>query len=180
MAELILGGMRSGKSREAQRRAASSGLEVVYIATATAQDEEMRRRIARHRAQRPAGWTTVEQPLRLADTLQAWGRPSRCLVVDCLTLWLSNWLLPEGEPLAGFTAARHELLQAVTGVPGRLILVSNETNQGVVPVNALARRFCDEAGWLHQDIAALCDRVTLMVAGLPMDIRKENDDTSVD
>lgn len=173
VAELILGGMRSGKSREAQRRALASGLEVAYVATATAKDEEMAQRIARHRAERPPGWITVEEPLRLADTLQNLAAPPRCVVVDCLTLWLSNWMLLEGEAASGFNQVREELLEIIRKAAGRIILVSNETNQGVIPVNALARRFCDEAGRLHQELGQICDRVTLMVAGLPVELKKE-------
>lgn len=173
MAELILGGMRSGKSREAQQRALSSEMEVVYVATASAGDEEMAQRIARHRAERPAGWITVEEPLQLADTLQNLAAPSRCLVVDCLTLWLSNWLSLEGESASGFNQAYNQLLEIIPVVAGRIILVGNETNQGVIPVNALARRFCDESGRLHQELAQICDRVTLMVAGLPIELKKE-------
>lgn len=173
MAELILGGMRSGKSREAQRRALSSGLEVIYIATATANDEEMAQRIARHRDERPANWITVEEPLKLSDALEDLAAPSRCIVVDCLTLWLSNWLV-SAEVVPDFHQARDVLLKTVVSVSGRTILVSNETNQGVVPANELARRFCDEAGWLHQELARICDRVTLMVAGLPIEVKREH------
>ena len=172
MVELILGGMRSGKSQEASRRAASSGMEVVYIATATADDDEMDRRIARHRAQRPGDWKTFEEPFALGDVIDHAADDGRCLVVDCLTLWLSNWLTLKGDDEQGFAAARSRLLQSLTSAAGRVILVSNETNQGVVPLTPLSRRFCDEAGWLHQEIAQRCQRVTLMVAGLSLELKE--------
>lgn len=168
MQELILGGARSGKSALAQQRAGQSRLAVTYIATARALDEEMAARIARHRSARPAAWTLVEEPLRLAATLQAHAAAERCLLVDCLTLWLSN-LLAEGE--ARLALEKQALLETLPGLPGHIILVSNEVGQGIVPGNALARRFCDEAGRLHQALAALCERVTLTVAGLPLPLK---------
>ncbi len=169
MKELILGGMRSGKSRLAEQRALASGLAVTYIATATARDEEMRGRIAHHRARRPEAWALVEEPLDLAGALAAHARADRCLVVDCLTLWLSNWLC--AGDAAGFEAQRAALLAALPKLPGHALLVGNETGMGVVPLGELTRRYCDEAGRLHQDLAALCDRVTLVVAGLPMALK---------
>lgn len=172
MVELILGGVRSGKSREAQNRAASSGMEVIYIATATAGDDEMDQRIARHRAERPADWGTIEEPFALGDAIQQAAADTRCLVVDCLTLWLSNWLALKGDDTQGFAAARSRLLQSLVSSPGRVILVSNETNQGIVPLTPLSRHFCDEAGWLHQEIARHCEHVTLMVAGLPLELKR--------
>ncbi len=166
MKELILGGARSGKSARAEQLAQASGLEVVYLATATAGDGEMARRIEQHRARRPAHWQTVEEPLALARALRRHATARRCLIVDCLTLWLTNQLLhDDGAQLA---QQRRELVALVERLPGWLIFVSNEVNMGVVPMDALSRRFCDEAGWLHQQLAARCERVTLMVAGLPL------------
>jgi adenosylcobinamide kinase/adenosylcobinamide-phosphate guanylyltransferase len=162
---LILGGVRSGKTRLAQRLADASGLAVTYVATATAGDAEMARRIADHRAQRPAGWTLIEEPLELARVLRAQAAPGRCILVDCLTLWLTNLLTAPGDAL---TRERDALLAVLPGLPGDLILVANETNLGVIPMGELNRRFCDEAGALHQDLARLCDRAILTVAGLPL------------
>jgi adenosylcobinamide kinase/adenosylcobinamide-phosphate guanylyltransferase len=139
---------------------------VVYLATATAGDEEMARRIEAHRRRRPAQWITVEEPLRLADALLAHGREDRCLLVECLTLWLANLLL--GSEMEALVREREALLAALPGLAGQLILVSNETGFGVIPAGALSRRFCDEAGALHQRLAVLCDRVILTVAGLPL------------
>lgn len=169
---LILGGVRSGKSRLAERLAGASGLEVVYIATATDQgDEQMQARIAAHRDRRPASWSTVEAPLQLARALAAHAAAQRCLLVDCLTLWLSN-LLCDGRP-GLLETERAALLRAVDALPGRLILVGNETGMGVVPMGELSRRFVDEAGTLHQQLAERCERVVLTVAGLAHDLKKE-------
>jgi adenosylcobinamide kinase/adenosylcobinamide-phosphate guanylyltransferase len=163
---LILGGARSGKSRLAERLAIETGLPVIYFATATAGDEEMRQRIETHRRQRPQEWETVEEPVRLASALTERASPGRCLLVDCLTLWLTNLLLdPSPDSLP---RERKALLDALPSLPGRALLVSNETGLGVTPAGELSRRFCDEAGWLHQDLAACCDQVILTVAGLPL------------
>jgi adenosylcobinamide kinase/adenosylcobinamide-phosphate guanylyltransferase len=166
MLELILGGARSGKSLLAEARAKEGGLPVTYVATGQALDGEMAARIAHHRQRRPAEWRTLEVPLHLATALAAEAAAGRCLIVDCLTLWLSNLLLAGGE--------REEvaaLLDALPCLAGRIILVSNEVGWGVVPANDLARRFTDEQGRLNQRIAALCGRVTLTAAGLPLELK---------
>ncbi len=166
MKTLILGGVRSGKSRLAERLAVQSTLPVTYIATATGDDAEMRARIEAHRAGRPADWSLVEEPLALAETLRAHAAPGRCLLVDCLTLWLTNLLSDvENDRLDRACAA---LLEALPALPGRLILVGNETNMGVTPLGELSRRYCDTAGRLHQELAQRCDGVILTVAGLPL------------
>ena len=165
MKQLILGGARSGKSAFAQRQAAAAKLNVIYLATAQAGDAEMAERIARHRADRAADWGLVEEPLALAAALQTHAAADRCLLVDCLTLWLSNLLAAGDDAL---DAETHALLDTLPDLPGQILLVSNEVGQGIVPANPLARRFRDEAGRLHQAIAHLCDRVTLVVAGLPL------------
>ncbi len=169
MKELILGGMRSGKSRLAEQRARESGLPVAYLATAQAQDDEMRARIAHHRAQRPDHWQVMEEPLALAAALRSHAAADRCVLVDCLTLWLTNLLCLEDEArLRQETAA---LLEVLPGLPGNIVLVSNETGMGVVPLGELTRRYCDEAGRLHQAVAAQCDKVVFMVAGLPLNLK---------
>ncbi len=165
-AELIIGGARSGKSTLAESRATDSGLEVVYVATATAGDQEMVERISHHRQRRPAQWRTVEEPLQLAAVLRAEAAAGRCILVDCITLWLSNLLLGPGlEP------QRSLFLEALPVLPGRVILVSNEVGWGVVPMNELGRRFADEQGRINQAIAAACDRVTLVVAGQRLELK---------
>jgi len=171
MKELILGGVRSGKSRLAEQHARAAGGEVCYIATATAEDAEMRQRIARHRQRRPSAWRLIEEPLRLATVLRQQAAADRCLLVDCLSLWLTNLLLAGDADL--LAREREALLETLPDLPGRIILVSNETGMGIVPVAELARRFCDEAGLLHQALAGICDRVILTVAGLPHVLKGE-------
>ncbi|MBU2014208.1 MAG: bifunctional adenosylcobinamide kinase/adenosylcobinamide-phosphate guanylyltransferase [Gammaproteobacteria bacterium] len=169
MPELILGGARSGKSRFAERLAAESGLAVTYIATSQPLDGEMTERIAHHRERRPAHWTLVEEPLQLARVLRAQAAAERCLLVDCLTLWLTNLLMLDDA--ARLAEERDALLESLVGLPGRILLVSNETGLGVVPLGELTRRYVDEAGWLHQAVAERAQRVTFMVAGLPMTLK---------
>ncbi|MGJ7901123.1 bifunctional adenosylcobinamide kinase/adenosylcobinamide-phosphate guanylyltransferase [Lysobacter sp. 1R34A] len=165
MHSLILGGARSGKSALAERLAAESD-EVVYLATGQAGDEEMRERIAHHRARRPAHWGCIEEPIALAAALRRHAAPDRCLLVDCLTLWLSNLLGAEDGTVFG--REREALLSSLADLPGRVLLVSNEVGLGVVPMGALTRRYVDEAGRLHQALGALCDRVVFVAAGLPL------------
>lgn len=172
MRQLILGGVRSGKSRLAERLAAGSGLRVHYFATARAGDAEMAARIAAHRAQRPADWQTVEVGAGLGAALASADAPGRLLLVDCLTLWLTQLLCDEAAE-ARLDRERAALLEAVTGCRAPLILVGNETGLGIMPMDALSRRFGDEAGHLHQALAALCDRVVLSVAGLPLVVKGE-------
>ena len=166
MLELILGGARSGKSRLAEKIASESGLEVVYIATSQPLDGEMNNRVAQHRARRPAHWGLVEEPLELARVLREQAAPQRCLLVDCLTLWLTNLLMLDDSQR--LDAEREALLACVSELPGRILLVSNETGLGVVPLGELTRRYVDEAGWLHQALAERSQRVLFTVAGLPM------------
>ncbi|MBU2330760.1 MAG: bifunctional adenosylcobinamide kinase/adenosylcobinamide-phosphate guanylyltransferase [Gammaproteobacteria bacterium] len=169
MLELILGGARSGKSRFAERLAADSGLAVTYIATSQPLDGEMTERIAHHRERRPAHWTLVEEPLQLVRVLREQAAANRCLLVDCLTLWLTNLLMLDDA--ARLAEERDALLECLDGLPGRILLVSNETGLGVVPLGELTRRYVDEAGWLHQAVAERAQRVTFMVAGLPMTLK---------
>jgi len=164
-AELILGGVRSGKSAYAEAQARASGLAVHVIATATAGDAEMAARIATHRARRPTDWVTHEAEMALAQALTRTAAPDHCVLVDCLGLWVSN-LLHAGE--AVFAAERAALLDRLPALPGRVLLVSNEVGWGLVPTNALARRFADELGWLNQAVAQRCGRVVLLAAGLPL------------
>ncbi len=164
---LVLGGARSGKSRYAERLITALPAPWIYIATAEALDAEMAERIARHRADRGAGWDTREAPHELPALLRAVGPSGTPILVDCLTLWLSN-LLCAGRDLE---AACDDLLDAVEAVRGPSVLVSNEVGFGIVPDNALARAFRDAAGRLHQRIAERADRVILTVAGLPLTVK---------
>ncbi|PYC42967.1 bifunctional adenosylcobinamide kinase/adenosylcobinamide-phosphate guanylyltransferase [Pseudomonas protegens] len=169
MLQLILGGARSGKSRLAEKLATDSALEVTYIATSQPLDGEMNQRIAHHRQRRPSHWGLIEEPLELARVLQQAAGTGRCLLVDCLTLWLTNLLMLEDEQR--LVLEREALLQCVATLPGEIIFVSNETGMGVVPLGELTRRYMDEAGWLHQALAERCQRVVLTVAGLPLTLK---------
>ncbi|WP_128566329.1 bifunctional adenosylcobinamide kinase/adenosylcobinamide-phosphate guanylyltransferase [Methylobacterium crusticola] len=165
---LVLGGARSGKSAHAEGLIEALPGPWRYVATAQGYDEEMRARIALHRARRSGPWETVDAPRDLAGALAA-VPPGRPVLVDCLTLWLTNAMLA-GADLAAETDA---LVAACAEAAGPLVLVSNEVGLGIVPDNALARRFRDEAGRLHQRLAAVADRVVLMVAGLPLAVKGE-------
>ena len=171
MLELILGGARSGKSRLAERLATQSGLAVTYIATSQALDGEMSARIQHHRQRRPADWGLVEEPLELARALRDNAAPGRCLLVDCLTLWLTNLLMLDDD--TRLAMQRDAFLEVLAELPGHIILVSNETGLGVVPLGELTRRYVDEAGWLHQAVAERAERVVFTVAGLPMLLKGE-------
>ncbi len=164
---LILGGARSGKSRHGEALVESQPGPCIYLATAEAGDAEMAARIAAHRARRGDRWTTVEVPLDLSAALALAAGPDRAVLVDCLTLWLSN-LLGAGRDVTGECA---RLLAALPGLAGPVVFVSNEVGQGVVPDNALARAFVDRAGRLHQDLAAVADQVVFMTAGLPASLK---------
>ncbi len=166
MRNLILGGARSGKSRLAEQLASASGLPVTYIATSEPLDGEMNARVLLHRERRPADWGLIEEPLALAATLHGAAAEGRCLLVDCLTLWLTNLLMLDDEQR--LVQERDALLDCLHHLPGTLILVSNETGLGVVPMGELTRRYVDQAGWLHQAVAERCQRVVLTVAGLPL------------
>jgi adenosylcobinamide kinase / adenosylcobinamide-phosphate guanylyltransferase len=161
---LVLGGARSGKSRYAEQLVEGAAGYGTYCATAEAGDAEMAERIAAHRARRGSFWRTVEVPLALAPAISTEASPERPLLVDCLTLWLSNLLLAGREP----EEEEDLLCQALCMAAGPVVLVSNEVGMGLVPETPLARRFRDAAGRLNQRVAALADRVVLVAAGLPL------------
>ena len=164
---LVLGGARSGKSAYAHRLAETFGAHRLYLATAEAGDEEMAARIARHRAGRGPGWATLEEPLEVARTLRAEARPGRVVVVDCLTLWLSNLTLAgrdPGQAIAG-------LIEAIGELAGPAILVSNEVGLGIVPEHRLGREFRDWQGRANREIAEACDAAVFIAAGLPLQLK---------
>lgn len=189
--ELILGGQKSGKSRRAEWLARtwlaqSPQHKATLIATGQAWDAEMRQRIARHqreRAERVPGLQTVEEPRFLAEAIAAHSRPDTLLVVDCLTLWLTNWLMPF-EPTADENSEPNRpqahdvsapiamLLGVIRSAPGPLVLVGNEIGLGVIPMGREVRAFVDALGRLNQDVAQACERVTLMAAGLPLTLKE--------
>jgi adenosylcobinamide kinase/adenosylcobinamide-phosphate guanylyltransferase len=168
MSVLVLGGARSGKSRYAERLAMRADMPVIYLATGQAKDAEMAARIAVHRQQRPAHWQTVEEPIALASTLARIGQSDCCVVVDCLTLWLNNILFDEQGQLQEtlFVEQSQALFTVIHSLTAEVIFVSNEVGSGIVPLDAMSRRFVDEAGRLHQQLAQCCDRVVLVTAGL--------------
>jgi len=167
---LVLGGARSGKSRFAEQSALDyvqqGKKQLIYLATAQAHDQEMAKRISRHQQNRDHQWQLVEEPLLLADRLQQCARPDTCILLDCLTLWLSNLLLHEDGRY--MESEQEALLNVLPELPGRIIMVSNTVGMGVVPMGEISRQFVDQSGLLEQSIAALCKKVTLVVAGLPM------------
>lgn len=161
---LVLGGARSGKSAFAERLVVETGLVRHYVATGRAWDEEMRERISHHRAARGDGWHTHEEPLALVEQLDALDQPANVILVDCLTLWVTN-LMMEDRPIAeefGRLAAH------ISGARAKIVFVSNEVGLGIVPENRMAREFRDHAGRLHQSIAAVAAEVYFVAAGLPL------------
>lgn len=187
--ELILGGQKSGKSRRAELLAQgwlaqSSHHRALLVATGQPWDDEMRQRIARHqsdRAVRVPGMATVEEPLDLAGTVHQYSTPHTLLVVDCLTLWLTNWTMPAEDrpekfkpnqpPGHGWSAQAALFLKAIEGAPGPVVLVGNEIGLGVIPMGREVRAFVDALGVLNQEVAQVCERVTLMAAGLPLTLK---------
>ncbi len=178
---LVLGGARSGKSTFAERLAASSERSVAYIATATAFDDDMRTRIAHHRAQRPSAWHTIEEPLDLPRAVKQAAAVADVLLLDCMTVWLSNWLLMSGDAVpdndaidASAQAAIETFLAVWRMYPATktLIVVTNEVGQGIVPAYELGRLYRDILGRINQRLAGAAERVYLMVAGLGVDIKR--------
>jgi len=174
MIELILGGARSGKSRYAELQAIQSAKQVIYIATAEAGDDEMQFRIQKHQNSRPQSWETIEEPIQLAKTLQENGQKNTCVLVDCLTLWLTNILFDkQGKlQLSVFEQQSSALFGLLSNFSGHVIFVTNEIGLGVVPMDKMSRKFVDEAGLLHQKIASLSDKVVLVTAGLPQILKE--------
>lgn len=171
MIHLILGGARSGKSRLAESIAQQSNFNVIYIATAQALDIEMQNRILHHQQHRPEHWNTIEEPLYLALQLKQLDRPNQFILVDCLTLWMSNLLLHENADLQIQQCI--QLLEILPTLQSHIILVSNETGLGVIPIGEISRKFVDESGRLHQQLGQLADNVTFCVAGFPIILKGE-------
>jgi adenosylcobinamide kinase / adenosylcobinamide-phosphate guanylyltransferase len=168
---LITGGARSGKSSYAEQRARELGPRRLYIATAEANDEEMRQRIEEHKRRRGNEWVTIEEPIELAETLLAQRAQTDCALVDCLTLWLGNLLL--GYDARDAQEKIQQFVETTRQLDFHLVLVSNEVGWGIVPDNALARQFRDLSGLANQRMATAANEVVLMVAGIPMTIEKK-------
>ena len=170
---LILGGARSGKSGFAEKLATDSGLPVTYIATAQVYDAEFGQRVEHHKVRRPAHWKTVEQPFDLGATLQKHAKVNEVVIVDCLTLWLAQCICPDCDRPENLSwqHERNVLLNALTGLPGTVLLVSNEVGMGIVPLGEINRQFQDEQGRLNQAIAQLAGKVSFIAAGLPLTLK---------
>lgn len=166
---LILGGARSGKSGYAEKIAISSNQDVVYVATANTFDDEMVERVKQHQNDRPSHWLTVEEPIALAESLLKHDAPNKVMLVDCLTLWINNLLMQENEDL--LLSETKKLLEILDNLSATVILVSNEVGMGIVPMGELSRKFIDESGRLHQQLAQHVDHVLLMVAGLALVVK---------
>ncbi|GAA0601254.1 bifunctional adenosylcobinamide kinase/adenosylcobinamide-phosphate guanylyltransferase [Paenochrobactrum glaciei] len=164
---LVLGGARSGKSKYAENCAESSGLELFYIATGRAYDDEMRSRISIHQDRRGLNWTTVEEPLDLAGSLLKTAAQNRFVLVDCLTLWVTNLMMAERD----IDAETTRLLEVFPKLSGEIFFVSNEVGLGIVPDNRMAREFRDYAGFLHQRVAEKAQEVYFMAAGLSLKMK---------
>lgn len=169
---LVTGGCRSGKSRHALHLADNiKGLQKHFIATCMPGDDEMRMRVVNHQKERSKDWITVESPFELAEAVDTHGRDSDIILVDCLTLWVSNMLLKYG-PAELFARYCPQLAASIQSAPCPVILVTNEVGTGVVPENKLARQFRDSAGYVNQCVAEVCDRVVWMVAGIPVTVKE--------
>ncbi len=171
MLQLILGGARSGKSRLAEKIALQSGLNVIYIATAQPLDEEMQERILHHQESRPREWQVIEEPLYLSEKLQEIDAQNQLILIDCLTLWMSNLLLQDASELQ--MSQCQKLLTILPNLKSEIILVSNETGLGVVPMGNISRKFIDESGRLHQQIGQIVQKVVFCVAGFPIILKEE-------
>lgn len=170
---LILGGARSGKSAFAENLANDSQLAVTYVATAQVYDDEFKARVQHHKDRRPANWALVEEPHRLTQTLVRLAAPNQCLIVDCLTVWLAQWICDECSPPqdSSWQLEREAFLTLLPTLPGTIILVSNEVGMGIVPLGAINRQFQDEQGRLNQAIATLAKHVKFIAAGLPITLK---------
>ena len=167
--QFILGGVRSGKSKLAEQRASASKLPVIYLATAQALDQEMTARIEHHQQSRPQHWQLIETPLLLPEAIAKFEQENVCLLVDCLTLWLTNCLCQHGVDY--FLAEKAKLLAVLERCQCQVVLVSNEVGHGIVPLGELSRDFVDHSGWLHQEIAAIAGQVEFVMAGLPLSLK---------
>lgn len=195
MINLVLGGARSGKSRFAEKIASKSKQSVFYIATATADDEEMTQRITQHQLDRPSDWSLIEEPLFLANKLteltgsnknKAFKKDKdvsnnkkaskdKVILVECMTLWLSNWLCQQSaESAEQWKSEKAAFIEAIMAIDSDVIIVSNEVGSGIVPLGKLSRDFADQAGWLNQELASVADRVWLVVAGCPILIKGQH------
>ncbi|WP_144392527.1 bifunctional adenosylcobinamide kinase/adenosylcobinamide-phosphate guanylyltransferase [Pleionea sediminis] len=172
MIHLVIGGARSGKSNYAEKLAQKSSQPITYIATATAGDDEMKKRIAYHQQDRPKEWMLIEEPFYLSDHINL--LKNQFVLIDCLTLWLSNWLCT--YDVEAFAQEKDSFINALLNSKSSITLVTNEVGSGIVPMGELSRDFVDQAGWLNQAIASVADKVTLVVAGCPLSLKTQKQD----
>lgn len=170
---LVLGGARSGKSSYAEKLATESGLPVTYIATAQVFDDEFKARVQHHKDRRPASWALIEEPHRIAQTLSRLAKPNHCLIVDCLTVWLAQWICDDCNPPkdSSWQQEREAFLRLLPTLAGTIILVSNEVGMGIVPLGEINRQFQDEQGRLNQAAAEIANSVVFIAAGLPLKLK---------
>ena len=170
---LVLGGARSGKSSYAEKLATETGLPVTYIATAQVYDDEFKARVQHHKDRRPASWTLVEEPHHLSETLARSASPNQCVIVDCLTLWLAQWICADCNPPqnSSWQSERDTFLKLLPNLSGTIILVSNEVGMGIVPLGEINRQFQDEQGRLNQAVANIANKVSFIAAGLPINLK---------
>lgn len=170
---LTLGGARSGKSSYAEKLATETGLPVTYIATAQVYDDEFKARVQHHKDRRPASWTLVEEPHYLTEALARITAPNQCVIVDCLTLWLAQWICADCNPPknSSWQSERDAFLKLLPNLSGTIILVSNEVGMGIVPLGEINRQFQDEQGRLNQAVANIADKVSFIAAGLPINLK---------
>ena len=170
---LVLGGARSGKSSYAEKLATETGLPVTYIATAQVYDDEFKARVQHHKDRRPASWTLVEEPHHLSEALARSASPNQCVIVDCLTLWLAQWICADCNPPqnSSWQSERDTFLKLLPNLSRTIILVSNEVGMGIVPLGEINRQFQDEQGRLNQAVANIANKVSFIAAGLPINLK---------
>ena len=170
---LVLGGARSGKSSYAEKLATETGLPVTYIATAQVYDDEFKVRVQHHKDRRLTSWGLVEEPHQLTGTLARIAAPNQCVIVDCLTLWLAQWICVDCNPPrdSSWQSERDSFLKLLPNLSGTIILVSNEVGMGIVPLGEINRQFQDEQGRLNQAVANIADKVCFIAAGLPIKLK---------
>ena len=170
---LVLGGARSGKSSYAEKLVTATGLPVTYIATAQVYDDEFKARVQHHKDRRPASWALVAEPHHLTEALARIASPNQCVIVDCLTLWLAQWICADCNPPqnSSWQSERDTFLKLLPNLSGTIILVSNEVGMGIVPLGEINRQFQDEQGRLNQAVANIANKVSFIAAGLPINLK---------
>lgn len=177
MIYLVLGGARSGKSGFAEKLASEQSDNITYVATATAGDNEMRERIKHHQRSRPQDWLLIEEPFNLSKVVNENDFADKTLIIECMTLWLSNWLCTNDSQ--GWDDERKAFIKALSNTKANIVIVSNEVGSGVIPLGELSRDFVDRAGWLNQTLANLADKAILVVAGCAINLKPNNQSSEI-